>query len=125
MSDWSDRFASSTHVKVHENGVVTHGSFEPLMTILELRGFELRDMFLIGFNTNCGSIIVPSEQRANEVQAALEPAYAVTVSFMGREACWEAKYDRRQLDGSVPSWFVRDITMKDGTVVMRDGRWVK
>ncbi|WP_437052093.1 hypothetical protein [Streptomyces sp. enrichment culture] len=95
------------------------------MTVLDVRGIALRDMFLIGFNDNCGSIIVPTEARAREIKSALEPAYQVTVAFMGRDACWEAKYDRRQMDGTVPSWLVREITLKDGTAVMREGRWIR
>jgi ribosomal protein L23 len=124
VSEWAQRW-SSQWTKTHANGVVTHGSTEPVLTVLDVRGVELRELFLIGFNDNCGSIIVPTEARANEIKAALEPAFQVAVSFMGRDACWEAKYDRRHMDGSVPSWLVREITMKDGTVVMRDGRWVR
>ncbi|MFE0470528.1 hypothetical protein ACFW2V_02780 [Streptomyces sp. NPDC058947] len=124
MSEWAARWAGQW-TKTHANGVVTHGSTEPILTVLDVRGVELRDLFLIGFNDNCGSIIVPTEERANEIKEALEPAYAVHVAFMGRNACWEAKYDRRELDGSTPSWLVRDIAMEDGTVVMRDGRWVR
>jgi hypothetical protein len=125
MSEWSDRFANSRWTKAHPNGVVTHGSTEPIMTVLELRGFELRDMFLIGFNDNCGSIVLPTEQRAEEAKAALEPAYQVEVGYMGREGCWEARYDRRHMDGTVPSWFITDITLKDGTKVMENGRWIR
>jgi len=127
VSEWSRRWVSKW-TRSHANGVVTHGSTQPILTVLDVRGFELRDLFLIGFNDNCGSIIVPTESRAREVEAALEPAYAVTVSFMGRDGdveAWEAKFDRREMDGSVPSWLVRDIELKDGTVVMRDGRWVR
>lgn len=122
MNGWARRW-ESRWTKSHPNGVVTHGSTEPILTVLDVRGVELRDLFLIGFNDNCGSIITPTEERANEIKDALEPAYQVGVSFMGRDA-WEAKFDRRELDGSVSSWLVRDITLRDGTVVMRDGRWV-
>lgn len=125
MSEWSDRFASSRWVKSHPNGVVTHGALEPVMTILELRGFELRDMFLIGLNDNCGSILVPSRERADEVKSALEPAYQVEVRSTEREACWEAKYDRRHRDGTVPNGFITDVVLKDGTVAMKDGRWIR
>lgn len=125
MSEWSDRFANSRWTKAHPNGVVTHGSTEPIMTVLELCGFELRDMFLIGFNDNCGSIMLPTEQRANEVWAALEPAYQVQVRPTERSDCWEAKCDRREMDGAVRNWLITDVTLKDGTVIMRDGRWVR
>ena len=79
----------------------------------------------MGFNDSCGSIIVPTEQRANEVWAALEPAYKVVVKESEETGDWEAKNDRRELDGSVPSHIVTDIKLKDGTVVMKDGRWVR
>ncbi|MFE0472397.1 hypothetical protein ACFW2V_12355 [Streptomyces sp. NPDC058947] len=125
MREWSSRFASGAHVKVHDNGVVTHGALEPVMTVLEVRGFELRNMFLIGFNENCGSILVETQERANAIKNALEPAYQVNVSYVTREECWEAKYNRRHINGAVSSWLVTDITLKDGTAVMRDGRWVR
>ncbi|MFB6568406.1 hypothetical protein [Streptomyces noursei] len=80
-------------------------------------------MFLIGINPDCGSIVVEEEARAREAQAALEPAYRVTVR-QGFDGDWSVKFDRRELDGSVPDWFVREITLRDGTVVMRDGRSV-
>lgn len=116
MSRWSCPWATT-----HANGLVTSGSTEPILSVLELRGFEIRDMFLIGLNPDCGSIIFESEARAWEVKAALEPAYRVTVKpdFGGD---WSADFDRRQSDGSVPDWFVRAIALSDGTVVMRDGR---
>ncbi|MEE6264911.1 hypothetical protein V2E29_04520 [Streptomyces diastatochromogenes] len=118
MSKWSCRWA-----KTHANGLVTAGSTEPVLTVLEVRGFEIRDMFLIGINPDCGSIVVEEEARAWEIKAALEPAYRVTVR-QGFDGDWSVKFDRRELDGSVPDWFVREITLRDGTVVMRDGRWV-
>lgn len=124
MSAWADRWRSRW-MTVHANGVVVHGVSEPVLSVLDVRGVVLRDLFVIGFNANCGSIIVPSRERADEIKAALEPAYSVAVAFMGRDACWEAKYDRRELDGLLPSWLVRDVVMADGTVVMRDGRWVR
>ena len=117
-------YTKSRWVKAHVNGLATHGATEPILTVLDVRGFDIRDMFLIGLNDNCGSIIVPTEQRANEVWAALEPAYKVTVKQL-ESGDWSADYDRRNLDGSVPSWLVTDIVMKDGTVVMRNGRWVR
>lgn len=112
----------AARTQTHPNGLVTHGATEPILTVLDVRGFELRDMLLIGINDNCGSLILPTEERACAAKVALEPAYRVTVrSERGR---WIAEYDRRQLDGTVPSWMVRTITMRDGTVVMKDGRWV-
>ncbi|SHL74612.1 hypothetical protein [Streptomyces yunnanensis] len=118
MSKWSCPWATT-----HANGLVTSGSTEPVLTVLEVRGFQLRDMFLIGFNPDCGSIVVEEEARAWEVKAALEPAYRVTVK-RDPDGDWVADFDRRELDGSVPDWFGRTIALADGTVVMRDGRWV-
>lgn len=123
MSDWSKKYGGSKWVRVHDSGVVTHGSTEPVLTILELRNFELRDLFLIGINDSCGQIIVPTEQRVSEVRTALEPAYQVRVERM-ENGDWSADFVRRTLDGTTPSWFITDITLKDGKVVMRDGRWV-
>ncbi|QBZ72089.1 hypothetical protein SEA_KRADAL_193 [Streptomyces phage Kradal] len=120
---WSDRFLGSRWVHGHANGVVTHGSTEPILTVLELRGFELRDFFLIGFNDNCGSILVETQERALAVKQALEPAYAVEIENPERRA-WSAKFDRRTMDGTVPSWLITDITLKDGRKVMENGRWL-
>ena len=118
-----NRYGEHPLTKSHPNGLVTFGATEPILTVLDVCGFELRDMFLIGFNDNCGSIVFPTEERANEAKAVLEPAYRVKV--WAERGQWFAEYDRRELDGSVPSWLVRDITLKDGTVVMRDGRWTR
>jgi ribosomal protein L23 len=93
------------------------------MTVLEVRGFELRDLFLIGFNDNCGSILVPTRERAEEIRVALEPAYAVEVEEL-ETGDWSAKFDRRSMDGTVPSWLITDITLKDGRKVMEKGRWL-
>ena len=60
----------------HGNGVIVHGSMEPVLSVLDVRGFDLRDLFLIGFNDNCGSIVVETESRARNIEDALEPAYA-------------------------------------------------
>lgn len=114
----------SKYTTVHANGLVTHGATEPIMTVLDVRGFEIRDMFLIGMNRQCGSIIFPTQGRALEAKAALEPAYAVRVEPFEHTGDWAAIYDQREMDGTVPSWFIRDIALKDGTVVMRDGRWL-
>lgn len=124
MTWWSDRFLGSKHVKGHADGVVTHGSLEPILTVLEVRGFEVRDLFLIGFNDNCGSIFVETESRAENIKAALEPAYAVEIENTGRGS-WSAKFDRREMDGTVPSWLVTDIIMKDGRKVMEKGKWTR
>jgi len=105
------------------NNVVVHGATEPILTVLELGGFEIRDLFLIGFNPDCGSVIVDSEQRAREASAALEPAYATKVEVVDY-GDWEVTYDRRDLDGSEPSRFITGVTLTDGTVVMKDGRRV-
>jgi hypothetical protein len=122
VSAWSDRFLGSRWVKGHANGVVTHGSTEPVLTVLELRGFEVRDLFLIGFNDNCGSIVVETEERAEQIATALEPAYRVKIK--AERDCWFAQFDRREMDGTVPSWLITDITLKDGRKVMENGRWL-
>lgn len=121
---WSDRFLDSEHVKGHANGVVTHGSTEPILTVLDVRGFKVSDLFLIGMNDNCGSILVETESRAEGIKAALEPAYAVEVEDIGF-GCWAAKFNRRETDGAVPNWLLTDITLQDGRKVMEKGRWVR
>ncbi|MEU5476715.1 hypothetical protein [Streptomyces mirabilis] len=108
----------------HPGGLVTFGVTEPVLTVLDVRGFLLEEMFLIGINADCGSIIVAEETRAQEAAAAPEPAYAVTV----KRAEWgdrRAEYSRRDLEGSEPDHLIRDLTLSDGTVVMADGRWVR
>lgn len=120
---WSDRFLGSKFTKEHANGVVTHGATEPVLTVLDVRNFDVRDLFLIGFNDHCGSIMVETRERAESIKEALEPAYAVTIEQPEGRPYWEAKFDRQMMDGTTPSWFVRNITMKDGRKVMEDGKW--
>lgn len=92
-----------------------------------MRGFELRDLFLIGLNDNCGTLVLPSESRAENAAAALEPAFETRVHLMGRrdgEEVWATDYTRRALDGTTLSAFITDLTLKDGRQVIKDGRWV-
>lgn len=127
MSFDMSRFGDSRWVTTHPNNVCTHGSTEPILTVLDVRGFPLRDMFLIGTNDSCGTLVVPNEARAQAASAALEPAYATRVYHFGRrggEDLWATGYQRRALDGRTLSSFLTDLTLKDGTVVIRDGRWV-
>ncbi|WP_030423264.1 hypothetical protein [Streptomyces sp. NRRL F-5065] len=122
------KFGGGRWVKTHPNNVHTHGSTEPIMTVLELRGFELRDLFLIGFNDSCGSIVLPSESRAENAAAALEPAYETRVHLMGSrdgEDVWATDYTRRALDGTTLSAFITNLTLTDGRQVIKDGRWVR
>lgn len=119
---WSDSFLTNKFVKGHANGVVTHGSTEPILTVLDVRGFDVRDLFLIGTNDNCGSILVETESRAENIKAALEPAYAVEVEDLGH-GCWSANFQRRRTDGVVPNWFMTNIILSDGRKVMENGRW--
>ncbi|GAA2330239.1 hypothetical protein Scani_34200 [Streptomyces caniferus] len=122
------RFGTSRWVKTHPNGVYTHGSTEPVLSVLDVRGFELRELFLIGINDSCGTLIFPHESRAENAAAALEPAFDTRVSLFGNRDghdLWAATYTRRALDGTTLSPFVTDLTLKDGTVLIRDGRWVR
>ncbi|MBD3004756.1 hypothetical protein [Streptomyces sp. 5-10] len=127
MSEWAHKYATNRWIKIHPDwpGLVTHGSTEPILTVLEVRGFKIKDMFLIGINPDCGSIIVPTRERAEEVKAALEPAYKVTIEQKDHSPDWWANFDRRELDGSVKSHFITDLTLKDGTEVIKDGRGVR
>lgn len=114
---------ASKYTKLHANDVLTFGATEPVLTVLEVRGYELRDVFLIGLNDDCGTIVVATESRAENAAAALEPAYKATVKPFRDD--WAVDYARRDLDGSEPSRFITDIVLKNGTVVLRDGRWVR
>jgi hypothetical protein len=75
------RFATNRWIKTHPNNVYTHGSTEPILSILDVRGFELYDLFLVGLNDSCGAIYFPTEDRARAAAQALEPAYATEVVF--------------------------------------------
>ncbi|MCZ1012661.1 hypothetical protein [Streptomyces lydicus] len=122
------RFGTSRWVKTHPNGVYTHGSTEPVLSVLDVRGFELRELFLIGINDSCGTLVLPSESRAENAAAALEPAFDTQVHLFGTRDghdLWATKFTRRALDGTTLSPFLTDLTLKDGTALIRDGRWVR
>ncbi|MET8275733.1 hypothetical protein [Streptomyces sp. NPDC005096] len=122
------KFGDSKWVRTHPNRVCAHGSTEPVLSVLDVRGFELHDLFLIGFNDSCGTIVLPTESRAENAAAALEPAFATQVYLFGNrdgEDVWATDYTRRDIDGSEPNRFLTNVTLKDGTVVLRDGRWVR
>lgn len=122
------KFGGGRWVKTHPNNVHTHGSLEPVLSILDVRGFELRDLFLIGINDNCGSIVLPTQSRAENAAAALEPAYETRVYLFGSrdgEDVWATDYTRRALDGTTLSAFITNLTLKDGRQVIKDGRWVR
>lgn len=113
-------------MRQHPNGVFTHGATQPVLSVLDVQGFELCDLFLIGLNDGCGSIILPTESRAENAAAALEPAYATKVVRFGRTGDdWAVEYSLRDLDGSEPSRLITDITLTDGTIAMRDGRRIR
>jgi hypothetical protein len=85
-TDWSAKWLADLHsnrwakqVPAYE-GVFTFGATEPVMTVLELRGFRMRDFFLMGDNADCGAIITPTESAANNIEVALEPAYRVSTT---------------------------------------------
>ncbi|MFH8558920.1 hypothetical protein ACH4FE_35760 [Streptomyces celluloflavus] len=119
-------YATNHLVKVHPNGVLTFGSTEPVLSILDVRGFELRNLFLIGINDNCGNLIVPTEARALSAQAALEPAFETKAKpFNPKHEDWSVEYTLRDLDGTVRNALLTDITLTDGTRVVRDGRRVR
>ena len=119
------KYLGSRFVHARPNNVAVHGATEPIFTVLDVRGFEVRDLFLIGFNTDCGTLVVDTEERARAASGALEPAYKTKVYFQAHTSDWWVDYDRRDLDGSEPNRFITDITLKGGRQVMRDGRWVR
>jgi hypothetical protein len=121
-------FATSRWVKTHPNNVYTHGSLEPVLSILDVRGFALHDLFLIGLNDSCGTLVLPTESRAENAAAALEPAYETRVYLFGSrdgEDVWATDYTRRALDGTTLSAFLTNLTLEDGRQVIKDGRWVR
>lgn len=114
---------ASRWMRQHPGGVFTHGATQPVLTVLDVSGFQLIDLVLIGLTEDCGSIILPTESRAQNAAAALEPAYATKVLSRGRTGeDWAVEYSRRDLDGSEPLRVLTDVTLTDGTVVLRDGR---
>lgn len=129
MSEWAQKYASSKWTRLHENGLVTHGSTEPVLSVLDVLGVEIRDMFLVGINDKCGSIFVPTEQRANELSMVMEAAYATKVTQERED--WMVTFDQRDQDGSVRSHFITEISIKDPSApggvrtVMKNGKWLK
>lgn len=128
--DFATRFASPYN-RHHGNGLVTHGSTQPILTVLDLGGVELEEMYLIGHNDSCGRLHFPTRERAEQAAAVLEHyGYATTVALLGdtpqqqAAGIWGVTYDRRTPDGDVPSHLVTDMTVRDGTQIMRDGRAV-
>jgi hypothetical protein len=121
------RFATNRWIKTHPDRVYTHGATEPVLSVLDVRGFDLHDLFLIGLNDSCGTLVLPTESRAENAAAALEPAFATRVYLFGNrdgEEVWATDYTRRALDGTTLSAFITDLTLKDGKQVIKDGRWV-
>ncbi|WP_411119926.1 hypothetical protein [Streptomyces sp. 058-1L] len=128
MAYGMSQFATNRFIKMHPNTVLTHGSTEPVLSILDVRGFALHDLFLIGFNDNCGTLVLPTESRAENAATALEPAYETRVYLFGSrdgEDVWATDYTRRALDGTTLSAFITNLTLKDGCQVIQDGRWVR
>jgi hypothetical protein len=125
VSTWSDHLkkTSSARIVDHGNGVIVHGSGEPLLSVLDVLGADLSDIFVIGFNDKCGSLVVPTREKAEALTELMRPAYGVESKPSGPN--WSVTYDQRNLDGSIDSHFVVNVTLKDGTVVMRDGKWVQ
>lgn len=123
MPEYAMAKYASRWVRQHPNGVFTHGATQPVLTVLDVQGFEVRDLFLIGLNDDSGSIILPTESRAQNAATALEPAYATKVAPFGPQGQdWAVEYTRRDLNGSAPSRVLTDLTLTDGTVAMRNGR---
>ncbi|WP_228978441.1 hypothetical protein [Streptomyces sp. DH12] len=122
------RFGGGRWTKSHPNRVYTVGSTEPVLSVLDVRGFELHDLYLVGLNDSCGTLVLPTESRAQNAAAALEPAFATRVYLFGSrdgEDVWATDYTRRALDGTELSCFVTSLTLKDGRQVIKDGRWVR
>lgn len=123
-SPWAHTWTGS-HVRHHANGVVTTGTTEPILSILDLAEFDLYDLYLIGINADRGRIFFPSQDRAAAAGRALAPAYTVTVSPLKSPAghrFWTTSYTRHVTGGGPqPAHVVTDVTLKDGSVVRRGG----
>ncbi|MEU2181056.1 hypothetical protein [Streptomyces thermolilacinus] len=122
------RFGEGRWTKTHPHNVYTIGSTEPILSVLDVRGFEVRELFLIGLNDSCGTLVLPTESRAENAAAALEPAFATRVYLFGSrdgEDVWATDYTRRAMDGTELSPFLTSLTLKDGRQVIKDGRWVR
>jgi hypothetical protein len=121
-------YGKSRWVKTHPNHVYTFGALEPVLSILDVRGFSLHNLFLMGMDIDWGTILFPTESRAENAAAALEPAYETRaylfVTHEG-ESVWATDYTRRALDGTTLSAFITNLTLKDGRQVIKDGRWVR
>lgn len=103
---------ASRWMRQHPKGVFTHGATQPILTVLDVRGFELYDLVLIGLNADAGTIILPTESRAENAAVALEPAYAAKVVPFGRTGeDWAVEYSRRDLDGSEPDRVVVNVVL--------------
>ncbi|WP_412079013.1 hypothetical protein ACLF6K_37350 [Streptomyces xanthophaeus] len=107
------KYATNKMVKECAGGVFTFGATQPVLTVLDIAGFALTDLFLIGLSDDSGSIILPTESRAEVAAAALEPAYATTVTPFGRRGeDWAVEYSRRDLDGSAPARVLTNIVFR-------------
>jgi hypothetical protein len=127
MSAWSDRLMQGSRARIvdHGNGVVVHGSGEPVLSVLDVLGAELEDIFVIGINDRCGSLVVPTQEKAERLGVLMNPAYKVKIKAPERGTNWKVDYDQRNLDGTVDSNFIINVTLKDGRVVMKDGKWIE
>lgn len=112
-----DRYAHSKWATAHDHGVFTFGATQPILSALELGGFEVRDLFLMGMDEDYGAIIVEDQQRAEEVAAALEPAYTVTISPEDPEGRtdghWKATYTLVP-QGGEPARMLTNLKPVDG-----------
>ncbi|MGW3321112.1 hypothetical protein [Streptomyces virginiae] len=107
------KYATNKLIKRHLDGVFTFGATQPVLTVLDVNGFQLADLFLIGLNDDCGTLVLPTESRAGNAAAALEPAYATKVVPFGRRGeDWAVEYSRRNLDGSEPDRVLTNIVLR-------------
>lgn len=117
---WSDKFRTVTWACGHENGVVVHGTAEPLLTVLDVTGVPVEDLLVIGLSPDCGTVVVESEERAKVIRQALEPAYAVQVQQDG-EGDWCVAYDVRRPDGTARQHFTPEFDFNSGGPAAKDG----
>lgn len=126
-SNSSFGYTPNRFTKMHPNNVMVLGSYEPVLTVLDLEGAQVKDLLLLGLNDKAGSIIVDSKSRADEISRALEPLYETEVAQRGADRGsdhWWVDFNQRHMDGASGSNFIVNLTLEDGTTVIRDGRWV-
>lgn len=87
------------HTKLHENDVVTFGFTEPILTILDVGGFSIENLFLISLEPEVGTILFDTRDRAERAARILEPGYEAKVERFDHTTDWSVEYVKRDFEG--------------------------